>query len=650
MKAFVFRYKNPLALLAILILGGMIYSNVLNGPPIFDDIGYIKSNPKIHDLSDINAIWNAWSHPSRFIGYLTFAVNYHFHQYDYFGYHLVNILIHLVNTIMVWSMVRMIFQTPALRGEQSPARRDAIAFAVALLFATHPIQTQAVSYMAQRFASLATFFYLSSVYCYGRGRLRKEGGWMFFGISALCALTGMFTKQITMTLPLTILLFEWSFFQTRQQRFRVNWRIVAGVGAFLLIIPAIFKFDVIGILSIRHNSGSHRGDQLNNWTYLLTQFRVICTYIKLMFVPIGQNLLYDFKTSYSLFEPKTLASFMALCFLFAYGVKRFRDNRLLAFGIFWFFIALSVESSIIVIKHVIFEHRMYLPSFGFLLFVTALLWEQYRSPRKFVAAVCVLGLTLSVLTYQRNVVWTDDLVMWQDVIDKSPHKSRPYMNMGIAYLQRGEWTKAISYYNQSLERNPRNYAAFSNRGMAHFVIGKHDQALEDFNQALEIKDDYIEAYINRGNYFSHYKKYDLAIADYNKALEIRPDTLEAILNRGNKYLKMKQYDQALEDYNRTIELDPTFTKAYKSRAQVHIQLKDFELAFDDYQRAVELDDEDATALFGRGNLHFKKGNLHLALNDYNKALQLKPDHQKAQLHRSKLLQVMKLQEAGKARP
>ena len=644
------RYKNILGLCLILLLGGSIYSNVLHGPPIFDDIGYIKSNPKIHDITDIKAIWKAWIHPARFIGYFTFALNYHFHQYNFVAYHLTNIAIHLFNTFMVWCLVRVMFRTRRLADEHYQRDRDVLAFVVALLFVAHPMQTQAVSYMAQRFASLATFFYLSSLYCYVRGRLSYGRGVGFFLTAAICALLGMFTKQITITLPAVILLFEFCFFRAANQKFKWNWKLVAAVSAFFLIVPAIFNFKVAQMLSIKHISGSHRGDELYTLSYALTQFRVICTYIRLMFFPIGQNLLYDFTTSYSLFEPRTFACFTILLVIAAYGISRFKSNVLIAFGIFWFFITLSVESSIIVIKHVIFEHRMYLPSFGFLLCVSASLLELFRSQRKCVALACIIGLTLSVLTYQRNYVWTDDIAMWEDVIKKSPNKSRPYMNMGIANLQRGKWDKAIHYYNESLKRNPRNYAAFSNRGMAFFAKGQPDRSIADFNRALEIKDNYVEAYINRGNYYSYIKDYDRAIEDYNRALEIMPDTLEAILNRGNKYFKMKDFDLALRDYSKTIELDPTFTKAYKSRGDVYIHLKKFDLALDDYNEVIRLDDQNAPAFFGRGNLHFKKGNLHLALNDYNKALSINPKHKKAGLHREKLLSFMEHKQRATSKP
>lgn len=644
------RYGHVFALIPILALGWVIYANSLNGPFLFDDIGYIKSNDKIRDISDVSAIWHAWKHPARFIGYLTFALNYHAHRLDVFGYHLVNVLIHLANTVITWCLVRLMFRTPRLRDDPLAQQKETIAWTTALLFAVHPMQTQAVAYMAQRFASLATLFYLTSLFCYVKGRLSagKKGVALFFA-AGICALLGMFTKQIVMTLPLTGLMFELLFFRRKEDPVRINWKIAGSLFLFLFIVPAIFSFNVHGILSIRHDSGSHRGDDLTNISYLLTQFRVICTYIRLMFFPIGQNLLYEFSASYSLIEPKALVCFLVLAVWFLFGVRCLKTNVLMACGIFWFFITLSVESSFIVIKHVIFEHRMYLPSFGFFLFCSAAMTGVFRSPRKHFAAVSVIALTLAFLTYQRNYVWSSDLAMWSDVMKKSPNESRGYMNMGIAYVERMEWKSAIKYLDQAIACNPRNYAAYSNRGMALFASGQPQRSLEDFNQALAIKDDYVEAYINRGNYYSSIKDYEKAIADYNKALNVNPASVEAVINRGNKYFKLKKFDAAVADYSRSVELSPNFVKGYTSRAEVYAYLKQFDLALDDYNRALTIDDRDASVFFGRANLYAKKGDLHLALDDYNKALEINPRHAMAKIQREKLIRSIDKNSSGPVR-
>ncbi|MCA9404860.1 MAG: hypothetical protein KC897_13810, partial [Candidatus Omnitrophica bacterium] len=204
-------HRYRLAVAALLIATGMMYSNVLHGPPIFDDIGYIKSNANIRDITDINAIWHAWKHPARFVGYFTFALNYAIHGYNWLGFHVTNIGIHMVNVLLVWSLVRLLFRCERMRDD--PLRPDAelVALITAMLFAAHPMQTQAVAYMAQRFASLATLFYLLSLWCYLQARLCPRRALPFLAVAGFSALLGMFTKQITITLPVAILLVEFLF-------------------------------------------------------------------------------------------------------------------------------------------------------------------------------------------------------------------------------------------------------------------------------------------------------------------------------------------------------------------------------------------------------------------------------------------------------
>ncbi|MBP9854059.1 MAG: tetratricopeptide repeat protein [Candidatus Omnitrophica bacterium] len=607
---------------------------------MFDDIAYIQGNDNIRDIHNIPMIWKAWNHPSRFVGFFTFALNYHFHKLDVLGYHLVNVLIHLMNACLVWMMVLLLFKMPRLKDDRLFPQRYLIAWITTLLFVTHPIQTEAVSYVSQRFSSLATLFYLLSVYFYGRGRISDKKNFSLYMLSGVSALLGMFTKQITITIPLTIFLFEMLFLRKREDPIRINARLLVYIFLFLLIVPSIFSFNVQNILSIKHESGSYLGDNLTNVSYLLTQFRVLFTYIKLIFFPIGQNLLYEFPASYSLFEPKTFICFIGLIGIFLGGVRCLKTNILMAFGIFWFFITLSVESTIIVIKHVIFEHRMYLPSFGFFLFCAVALVEIFRSAKKCCVAVCVIGLTFSYLTLKRNVVWSDEMLMWGDVIQKSPRESRGYMNMGLVYFDRADWNMALKYLDQAIACNPKNHAAYSNRGMVQMALGYPEKALADYNQALMINGRYVEAYINRGNYYSFLNDYKKAIADYNEALRTSPSSVQALLNRGNKYFKLKEFDAAIKDYSRSIELSPSFVQGYAHRADVYTYIKKFDLALADYNRAIKLDDKDAETVYRRGNLYVKKGDLQSALNDYNKALEINPEHPKAKEQINKLTPVL----------
>ncbi len=190
-----------------------------------------------------------------------------------------------------------------------------------------------------------------------------------FTVSILSGLLGMFTKEICFTLPIIIILFEYSFFKSSKKYLLL-------IIPFLLIIPAMFiykyrTFKAIGFIFEGVPSQRFGDPLLTSTTYLLTQFRVIVTYIRLLFLPYGQNLDYDFPASQTILDLPTYGSYLLIIMILALGVWLFRKRRLMAIGIFWFFITLSVESSIIPIRNVMFEHRLYLPMFGFCLFVVS---------------------------------------------------------------------------------------------------------------------------------------------------------------------------------------------------------------------------------------------------------------------------------------
>ncbi|MEE9614704.1 MAG: hypothetical protein V3W31_07095, partial [Thermodesulfobacteriota bacterium] len=195
---------TSIALIAVTAL--VVYSNTLNGPFLFDDDWYVVNNVKIRDLGNFLDLSG-----TRYVTFLTFALNYYFGGLDPFGYHLANIVIHMVNGLLVWWLVILTFRTPAMeRTAGEPGLKYLVALVAALIFVSHPIQTQAVSYITQRFASLATLFYLLSLVLYVKWRFSRR--WWLYAVSLLSAIVAMKTKEIAFTLPAMLCLYELAFF------------------------------------------------------------------------------------------------------------------------------------------------------------------------------------------------------------------------------------------------------------------------------------------------------------------------------------------------------------------------------------------------------------------------------------------------------
>ena len=446
---------NLLGLGIIILLGIIIYSNSFSCSFHLDDNRQIVDNVNIQDLSDVKAIWNYSQ--TRFSAYYSFAINYHYDKLNVWGYHLFNLIIHLINACLVYWLTLLIFSSPALKDHAILKDKKLLAFITAILFVSHPLATQSITYIVQRMASMVVMFYLLSLALYIKGRLTRKSDLLKFTLFAgalISAILAMLTKENSFTLPFAIVLVEIFFLQTKKLsiNFR-DYRVIlslAGFLGFILLVLLNFSFSIFKPI-LPNVANDFR--LVTSLGYLFTQFSVIVKYIQLLFLPINQNLDYDFPISNSFFEIGTITSFFFLLSLVILAILQFKKNRIISFGIFWFFLTLSIESSIIPISDLIFEHRTYLPSFGFFLILSPgiyfFLWNKYKYIAISVFAI-IIG-TNSFLTYERNKVWKDDLTLWSDVISKSPNKARAYSNRGSVY-------ETVNKYNDEKHTGHKNQA------------------------------------------------------------------------------------------------------------------------------------------------------------------------------------------------
>lgn len=540
-----FRDNKLAHILLICVLGSVIYSNTFSSSFHLDDTHSIVENARIRQLHDLKSIWEFW--PSRFLTYLSIAVNYHFHGLGVFGYHLVNIILHLVTACLVWWVVSLILSTVLVKAEVSkaPVSDGLIALCAALVFVSHPIQTEAITYIIQRATILASLFYLATLGFYIKARILEYENVnlrlskLYFVVSVVIAVLAMFTKEIALTLPFAIWLCDKCLFSDKKDSF-FNRKMfflpfVIGVG---ILMTSCFSASSRQVTELSSDLGAGR--------YLLTQIRVLVTYLRLLVLPINQNVDYDYYISKTLFEAPVLFSFLFLACLITVAFLFFKRYKLLSFAVFWFFLTLLPESSVIPIRDVIFEHRLYLPIAGYSLFLACLLryfFKKKYSPSIVIVFCGVLGF-YSVLTYSRNFVWESEISLWTDAVEKSSVKVRPLINRGIAYAS----------------------------------LGLFDYALGDFNKAVIIDPEFHDAYINRGNLYYKRQEFDLALSDFNEAIRLQPGFAVAYFDRGCVYQKKGDFDNSIADYNMALALDPGYVKAYYNRALVYFSKKEFDLS------------------------------------------------------------------------
>lgn len=582
-------YALPFVLIAFSVI--IAYSNAFYSPFIFDDNMYIVKNSTIRSLS------NFWP-PSntRYVAYLTFALNYVLNGLDVFGYHLVNIVIHIFNATLVYLLVLFTFRTPWMK----KARKDStpttlLGLAAALLFALHPIQTESVTYITQRFTSLVTLFYLASLVLFilwrldeGTGRACKKA---LYVISLIPAVLAMLTKEIGFTLPTVIVLYDLAFFGHSDLRRRLAY-----LAPFLLtmcIIPLmLFGPDLLapdsGVGVAEHVRDKQLEELMNlsSYTYLINEFRVLVTYLRLLVLPVSQNLDYSYPLYRSIFNVQVLLPFTFILVIVLFAVYLFFRSRrtgngsvfLVPCGIFWFFITISVESSVIPIQDVIFEHRLYLPSVGAsVAFSSAVFYAAgaikgrlgkivgaWRAAAVFVAIICA---ALGVATYLRNIVWTDNIRMYEDIVRKSPDKQRPHYNLAEAYQDKGMLDKAIAEYKLALALKPDDYEALFNLGNAYFDKGMVGQAVVEYRAAVTIKPDDYEIHYNLANAYYAMRSLDEAIAEYGEAIRLRPDFVDAHFNIANAYYSKGETELAIKHYKIFLEFAPPEYEQLKQRVR-----------------------------------------------------------------------------------
>ncbi|MEN8262919.1 MAG: tetratricopeptide repeat protein [Nitrospirota bacterium] len=686
-------HKPVLHIVFLTALCIISYSNTFSVPFTFDDGPAIIENPIVRDLQyfiepstakKFKGHFEYETFKSRYVAYLTFALNYKFHGLDVKGYHVVSLLIHIINSLIVYYFLFLTFKTRFIRESQVADYAGHISFFTALLFACHPIQTQAVTYVWQRVTSLTAMFYLLSLASYVKAgvmrqktELQGQGAGTgagkpvsYYMAAVIFAALAMKTKEIAITLPVIIGLYELMFFEGRMKK-----RVLYLVPVFLtmLIIP-------LSLVGMDRPLGDMIGDvsqvakevtYISRADYLFTEFRVLVTYIRLIFLPVNQNLDYDYPVYTSFFNPGVFLSFLFLLAIFSlasYLFYRQRNTvphiRLLSFGIFWLFITLSVESSVIPIRDVINEHRMYLPSIGIFISVVTFIFSGAAKIKErwnmtgvtIVLILFIISALLSLSTYARNGVWTNGVSLWGDVVSKSPGKARAHNNLCYAYKEQDLLDKALEHCRISIELDPYYLTNRLNIANVYRAKGLNDNAIKHYMDAIKYKPDYLDAhqelamtyaikglfdkslehydrvilidpldkhaYINRGIIYAELGNYKKAIENYDKAIAISPDDAKAYYNRGVDYMILGNYKRAIEDLNRAVKLDPEYIKAYIYRSDIYEMTGNYQMAVRDLSSVIRLNPEAAGEYFKRGKIHLKLGNYLQADNDIKTSAQM----------------------------
>ncbi len=398
------RRKILLCIFLISFAGAALYGRTVNYPFQFDDNIGIVQNPAIRNISDLRSVWNVYS--PRFLTYLSFALNYHFGALNPAGYRVVNIIIHVSASIALFFLIFYTLEAGCFKNKPGDSARIWPALAAALIFTTHPVQTQAVTYIYQRFASMAALGCLLSLLFYVKHSLTRKRFSSWYAASLAAFLAAVFTKENSVILPAAIVVYDVIFLKSPGKKLAKTMLPYAAI-LFLGFWVIFFSGTVPEIRNIEA-AFEGRDSPFPPWHhYFFTQFRVIASYLRIVVFPVSQNLDYDYPLYRSLLRAPVVLSLLLHGIILAGAAAVLKKHKMISFGVFFFYLALMPESSILPVGalelELIFEHRLYLPMAGASAAAAGLMTLPGRRKKTAAALLlCSAAAVFSFLTFERN--------------------------------------------------------------------------------------------------------------------------------------------------------------------------------------------------------------------------------------------------------
>ncbi|MCX6955937.1 MAG: tetratricopeptide repeat protein [Verrucomicrobia bacterium] len=507
-----------------------VYSNALSVPFIFDDPSSILTNPT---LATLWPPWGAFSPPplvtvsGRPLVNFTFALNHAVSGTAPWSYHLANLAIHIAAGLLLFGIVRRTLASPSLSGRFGTSALP-LAFISAALWTLHPLQTESVTYVVQRVESLMGFFYLLTVYAFVRAT-ESQAGIRWLVVSVAACLCGMASKEVMVSAPLLVFLYDRTFvsvtFAEAWRRRRIYY---AALAATWLLLASL-------VLATRSRGGTAGFDtDVSAWSYGLTQLRTLTTYLRLSLWP--HPLVFDYGTDLVRHAADVVVPGVIIAAAIGGTIWALWRRPALGFAGVWFFAIIAPSSSIIpVATQTAAEHRMYLPLAAVLVAVTLLMFSWVG--RRSIAVGLVVAGAFAVLAWQRNTVYRDELALWTDTVAKRPNNARAHYNLAEVLARTPHKADAVAHYESALQLDPNYAEAYNNLGILLKDLGRPDEAFENFGRSVRIDPGNPISQYNLGDTLAQRGRFNEAITHLETALKLQTDYPEALNSLGGALLQ-----------------------------------------------------------------------------------------------------------------
>ncbi len=537
-------------MLAGLTLAGLalleVYSPTLDAPFLFDDHYLPYAEPGMGEAP--LRVWLSLNRPALM---LTYWLNYRSAGDSTFAYHAVNLLFHLANGWLVFLIVRKLLEYTAAEAR----RKELIAAFCGALFLFHPLQTEAVAYVASRSENQSVFFFYAAFAVFLYRRSPEIGLPATVGVLALFA-GAVATKEHTAVFPALLLLTD--YYWNPGFSFRGilrNWRLYVP----LAVLGALGLALIWRVLGAADTAG-FRVEGLPWHVYLATQCKVIWIYLRMLVWPAGQSIDHAYPPA-AWSDPLVWAGLAGLLATAAAAWRLRKRFGVISYGVFVFFLLLAPTSSVVPIKDTLVERRLYLPMVGVLLAAAGLL-ARWRARRAALAgALAAVVLVAGAVAYRRNLVWTDPVVLWEDTVRKSPHNPRAHFQLAFAYYTGGRCQEAAAEYERVAELEAESYRLLLNWGLALDCAGRPTEALAKLEAAARLENTaHVQASI--GMVYAKQHEHEQALEALETAQKLDPNFEMLYVYRGNVYVNSGRYAEAITEYRRALELDPALEAAH----------------------------------------------------------------------------------------
>ena len=612
-------------LLAIVLLIGATaaaYSNTFAVPYLFDDFLSIQDNVTIrHWLT-------AFSPPAgdgitvsgRPRRNFTFSRNQSHSGDALWGYHAGNLLIHVLAACALFGLLRITLQSPRLAARFGG---DAtwIALMVALLWALHPLQTAAVTYLSERTESLAGLMYLLTLGLFARAVTPTASrGW--FGLAWLSCLLGMASKETMVTAPVMVLLYDRVFVAE-------SWRDVwTRRGRFHLALFATWLLLVALIASTGARGGSVGfAGEISVGRYALTQVGAVVHYLRLALWP--DPLVFDYGTAVAGGFGEVWWQALLLLSLGAATWWALRRDHPAGFLSVFFFVVLVPSSSVVpVITQTMSEHRVYLALVAVVAWVVVAL-HAAGGCRAVLWGGGLLAIALGIGTWQRNQTYRTEIGLWEDTVAKCPANARAWTILGSAYEQADRLADALTSLQRAVQLDPRSAEAQNNLGDVWLKLREWDKAIACYRQALALKPSQAQIMSNLGLTLKEAGRIPEAVAQLEATLQVDPKLSSTRLALAELFVQGGKLPEAAGHFAAYLQDRPDDAAAHANYGNILLTLGHAPDAMAEFATALRLHPDDAELHNNFGIALARMGRVAEALPHFQEAVRLKPDFAQA---------------------